>query len=272
MGEEEAPKVDNRWDYSVNKWAAEEELRNFCNQTGHIYTIIRPSITYGNTRIPYGITPPYGKHGTMIKRILNDKPLIRWNKGQNKYNMMRVEDFARAFVWLIGNPKAYNETFNICSEKAYSFNDVLNALEKIINKPISIVDLSAEEYASEIPKRKGEILAGRGMDRISSIKKLKKLYPDFKEQYTLETGIGKTVDAYFKQNWMDGISYEFDGECDRIANKFTANKYNFINYLDNATFKDRLTYYVNVHKGRIDSELIAFSIKVINKIKRLLSK
>lgn len=270
LGKEESPKVDDRWEYSINKWAAEETLRSLCKGSECSYTIIRPSITYGDTRIPYGVTPPYGKHGTIIKRILNDKPLIRWNQGQNKCNMMRVEDFARAFVKLIGNDNAYNEAFNICSEKAYSFNDVLTVLEKRLNKDISLIDISSEEYADKLPERKGEIIAGRGTDSISSMEKLKKLFPEFKEEYTLETGIGKTVDAYFSQNWMDGISWEFDGDCDRIASKFNNSKCGFSDYLNNASLDDRLNYFIHRHKGRADARTLSFAMRLVNKIKRMI--
>lgn len=277
LGEEESPKVDDRWEYSVNKWAAEETLRSICKGSECSYTIIRPSITYGDTRIPYGVTPPYGKHGTIIKRILNNKPLIRWNQGQNKCNMMRVEDFARAFVKLIGNENAYNEAFNICSEKAYSYNEVLNLLRKKLNKEIRIVDLDAQEYSSEVPERKGEIIAGRGTDCISSMAKLKKLFPEFKEEYTLETGIGKTVDAYLSQNCMDGISWEFEGECDRIValhdKRVDGRKtyeLGFIDYLNNAQLKDKINYYIFRHKGRFDSTLLHIMLRIFNKINRMM--
>lgn len=250
IGDEESPKVDERWDYSVQKWKAEEYLRSQASTKNFTYTIIRPSITYGDTRIPYGITPPYGQHGTIIQRILHGKPIIRWNEGINLCNMMRVEDFARAFVKLIGNPASYNEEFNICSEEAHSFNEVLDILSKKIGKDIIKIDLTPEQYGKALPKRKGEIIAGRSMDCVSSLKKFKSLFPDFKEEYTLSEGISKTIDAYLSQNWMDGMNWEFDAVTDYIIlhhldkNNKNKEKYHlrFIDYLNHDNIKDKQAY------------------------------
>lgn len=269
VSKEDSIKVDDRWAYSIDKWNAENELRRLAPLTKCNYTIIRPSITYGDTRIPYGITPPYGQHGTIIQRILHSKPIIRWNYGNNKCNMMRVEDFARAFVKLIGNTKAYNEEFNICSENIYSYNDVLNELSKKLGRNIKIVDITTEEYANIVSERKGEIIAGRGTDCISSFAKFKSLFPDFKEEFNLEKGIAKTVDAYYNQNWMDGINWEFDGECDRIAQKHANIKSEFIDYLGSATKEDKRTYKTYLHKGRCDVIVFLYAKRLLNKVKRL---
>jgi len=53
-----------------------------------------------DTHIPYGISPQYGYHWTLIARILSGKPIIRWNGGINRCNMMRVEDFAVGVIGL----------------------------------------------------------------------------------------------------------------------------------------------------------------------------
>ena len=55
VSDEESPKVLPVWSYSVNKWASEKiVMKLFENKETH-YTIIRPCVTYGDTRIPYGI-------------------------------------------------------------------------------------------------------------------------------------------------------------------------------------------------------------------------
>lgn len=260
---EESPKVDTRWEYSINKWKAEECLKSLSKEYKFNYTIIRPSITYGDTRIPYGITPPYGQHGTLIQRVLNGKPIIRWNKGENKCNMMHVEDFSRAFVALIGNTKAYNETFNICSEQVYTYNDVLSLLGEKLKTPVTTIDIESAEYAKLLPERKGEILAGRGTNCCSSMDKYKRFFPSFKEKISLVEGISKTIDAYIAQNWQDGMNYYFDGETDRIiykiigGNKRLKKKYNlkYIDYLNEGKLEDRKEYYRIFNKFRFDSRL-----------------
>ena len=131
---EDSPKILPIWSYSVNKWASEKHLEILAKKSDTNYTIIRPCVTYGDTRIPYGISPKYGYHWTLVSRILNEKPIIRWNGGVNRCNMTRVEDFAVGVVGLIGNRGAYNEAFNICGDETPSLMKYLmfcrNYLEK----------------------------------------------------------------------------------------------------------------------------------------------
>ena len=168
---EDSPKVLKEWNYSVEKWESEEYLMSECAKNHQPYTIIRPCVTYDNTRIPYGIMPEYGTHWTLIGRILADKPVLTWDGGTARWNLIRVEDFARGVVSVIGNPKAYNEAFNVCGDETPSFKEVLEILGKELNKEVIIIDISPEFYSTEYDDR-GEILGGRAIDAINSNKKL----------------------------------------------------------------------------------------------------
>ena len=280
---EDSPKVLPMWTYSVEKWDSELHLINLAKSAQTNYTIIRPCVTYGNTRIPYGISPTYGYHWTLAARILADKPIIRWNEGKNRCNMTRVEDFAIGVVGLIGNPKAYNEAFNVCGEETPSFNDVLNEISAYLKKDVVVFDISSEEYAKEIPSRSGEILGGRSIDAINSNNKIKQVVPEFKQTLSLSQGIHKTLSAYINQNYQKGIDWKFDAETDRIIKKFsdkeinTGKKYKigFVDYLGTATFADKLTYWFEFYKENryitILLRVLSLSLRIIYKCKRFIS-
>ena len=70
------------------------------------YTIIRPYVTYGVSRIPFPIIPE-GYHYTLLERILEDKPVILYNEGQAKCTLTTTKDFAEILYKLLLNPKAY---------------------------------------------------------------------------------------------------------------------------------------------------------------------
>lgn len=243
---EESPKVLDIWQYSVEKVECENLLISECKTKGINYTIIRPSVTYGDTRIPYGISPKYGYHWTLIARILNNKPIITWNNGINKCNIMHVDDFAVGLVGLFGNPKAINEAFNVCGDETPSWNDVLDCISSILGKQIIRFNISPELYAKEIPWRKGEIIGGRSIDAINSNKKIKEAVPEFKCSITLKEGIQRTINAYKAQNYQKGIDWEFDAQTDRIIAKYSkGKKYNtsFVNYLHESPTKCKKSYY-----------------------------
>lgn len=204
------------WNYSINKWKSEEFLMSLIGGTDVKYTIVRPCITYGDTRIPYGIAPQYGYHWTLVSRIIHGKPLIRWNEGKNRTNMMRVEDFAVGVMGLIGNPKAYNEAFNICGDEAPTFNDVLEELSKLVKVRPKIVDIDSTFYAKELPYRAGEILGGRSIDALNSNEKIKSVVPDFKQSIYLKEGLELTYKSYIENNYQCGIDWKFEGETDQV--------------------------------------------------------
>ena len=248
--DEESPKVLPSWDYSVQKWDAEKFVQETCTQRGIHYTIIRPAITYDDTRIPYGFSPRYGYHWTIVERAKAGKPIVTWNKGANRCNMMRVEDFAVGVVGLVANEKAYDEAFIICGDEAPSFSDVLHSLEKAVGIKIPTIDIDVDFIEKCIPGRKGE-MEGRSRNAVLSNSKIKEVVPVFKQSIDLDEGVQMTVDAYQKSGFQKGIDWGYDAQCDYLIKKWCQCKIidkkpyhlGFVNYLGSASYKDGLTYY-----------------------------
>ena len=246
---EDDAKVFKDWDYSINKWNCECYLTKIAKNKNLNFTIIRPCITFDDSRIPYGIAPTYGFHWTLVGRILAGKPIIRWNGGTTKWNMMRVEDFATGIVGIIGNEKAYNQAFNISGDYAYSWNDVMECVGNVIGKKVVYYDISSEEYASIVPDMRGRIF-GRSFDLICNNQKIKNIVPNFATTYDLMSGIEKTINGYTNNHYQRGIDFSFDALMDATIKKSCKihgiksrdYKLGFVDYLGSATIKDRLKY------------------------------
>lgn len=278
-GNEDSPKPLKLWDYSINKWESEKTVMELLKNTGTNYTVIRPCVTYDDTRIPYGITPQYGYHWTLVSRIKSGKPIITWNSGGNRCNMMRVEDFAIGVVGLIGNPKANNEAFNICGDEAPSFKEVLECIEDVIGVKAKTIDVSSEFYANELPSRRGEIIGGRSIDSINSNNKLKKIVPFFKQNTPLKEGIEMTLKAYQAKGYQKGIDWQFDGDCDRVIRKWIKlNKLQldgtmgFVDYLGDASLVDRLTYWGSYRKDNMAAKVVMIIIRYSQRFSQIMKK
>lgn len=284
MSDEESKKVLPIWKYSVDKWASEQRIVALFKGRGVNYTIIRPCVTYGDTRIPYGISPKYGYHWTLCARILAGKPIITWNEGRNRCNMTRVEDFAVGVVGLIGNSLAYGEAFNVCGDEAPSFREVLDILSDYLHQEVVTVDIPSDFYAKEMPKRAGEILGGRSIDTLNSNKKLRAAVPEFKQSVFLKDGIARTLDAYKSQDYQYGIDWTFDGDTDRIIRQWCRhsgidrNRYKtaFVDYLGSADNKDKREYRLALKADTIAVRLyrkmqVVYELprKIIRRIKRI---
>lgn len=257
---EDAELVNPLWSYSINKAKCEERLKKLATQENLIYTIVRPAITYGNTRIPYGVMPSYGYHGTIIHRILNNKPIILWDEGKVLAQITRVEDFAIGLIGLLGNPKAYNQAFHICGDEVHCWKDVIDTLGKILGKQPVYLNVSSKNLAREMPNYKEQILGGRAISQHLDNSKLKEAVPEFKTHIGLYEGIQKTVNYYQSHNYLLGMDYEFDAQWDRIAKKHGYSKsLKFIDYMNASSMKNKVLYFCCYHK-------MNFALKVAKKL------
>ena len=274
--DEDAPKVNPIWPYSIDKNKSEEFLIQLAKNSKTNYTIIRPAVTYGDTRIPYGISPPYGYHWTLAERILHGKPIITWNNGENFCNITHVDDFAVGVVGLLGNQQAYNEAFNVVGDETPAWKEVLDALSNLLNKELKTFDIPSEYYAKEIPERSGEILGGRSSNGSCSNQKIKSVVKEFKQNISLQEGLKRTLDYYKSHNYIYGIDYAFDADTDRIIAKYAKEKkisvkefnLHYINYLNEKKWNSFLKYFA-VRNG--NNLLIKLMKGLYGKLKKVLN-
>lgn len=265
--DEEYPKVQYKWKYSINKYKCEQYLVDYSKKKNIIYTIVRPGVNYGNTRIPYGMYPPMGMHWTFIGRILSNKPIITWNNGMNRHNITRVEDFAQGIVCLLDNPLAFCQDFNVVGDDIYTWKDVLDTLGDILCHEVNTVDIPVDFYAKYINDnmQKDHLIGGRCKSCMTTNQKLKKICPTFTQKYSLKEGLRMTMEFYEKNNYLSGIDYGYDGLMDRILIDYDnrlGKCLRYCNYLSSnkrISLKNYMSYYSGKH---FDSLLIRYMLKV----------
>ena len=257
---ENSEMVQPLWRYSVNKYDAECFLIDYCNKNSINFTIIRPGVNYGSTRIPYGIFPEIGKHWTFVERIKAGKIIPTWNNGENKLNLTRVEDFAVGTVGLVANKKAYNEAFNVVGDYVYTWKDVLSTLGKIIGREVYTIDVPIDFYASYLTEDDKEgLLGGRSNDLVCSNEKLKSVVPTFQTKYDLETGLRMTLEAYKSNEYYKGIDYAYEGVTDKMLNDYrktvSYKKQCFKNYFPTNRIRNHINYLLSYYKDSILSKI-----------------
>jgi len=120
---EETPLENPYWDYSRNKIACEEKLMNEYRSNGFPVTIIRPSLTYGPTQIPFCVgnwLHPW----TVIDRMQRGQKVIIPGDGTSLWVLTWNADFAKGLIGLLGNKKALGEAFHITSDQVLSWDQI----------------------------------------------------------------------------------------------------------------------------------------------------
>lgn len=117
----------------TNEYAlAKARQENILLQSGRTnYTIIRPYITFSETRIQLGV---YEKE-SWLSRALYGLPIVFSQDIATHYTTLTYgKDVSKGIMGIIDNPKAYGEAFHITSAESIRWEDVLRLYVNVIEK------------------------------------------------------------------------------------------------------------------------------------------
>ncbi|WP_026650979.1 NAD-dependent epimerase/dehydratase family protein [Butyrivibrio proteoclasticus] len=180
------------WSYSKDKIACEEYLKFYSEKSGLNYTIIRPSVTYGNYRIPFPVTSR-ANQWSLIQRIVDGDPVLSIKIPKLSYSIIHISDFSRAVVKLIGNEKAINQDFHIADAKCeYDWDEVIYAIAKALSKEAEIVHVPLPVFKTTFARSYDELRWNKSEDLRLDDTKLKSA-TGFEARMPLEEGISLMV-------------------------------------------------------------------------------
>lgn len=215
---ERSPKPNPEWSYNVEKFESEKKLISLAESTTSFFTIVRPYITYNEERIPFGITPTYRFHRTIIERIKAGKPWFIWDGGNSLSTLTSADEFAIGVVGLFLNEKAKNTDFHITSDFVYSQREIANLIFEKLKMPLNIVEFSSKEIADSLPEYREMLLGDRALSAIFDNSKIKNAVPELEFKVSLEEGLDRIL-AYWKNLSSFEYDYKFDARIDRLISK-----------------------------------------------------
>ena len=204
------------WEYSRNKIACEEVLMKACRERQFPVTIIRPSHTYDNRKVPLGVHGSKGSY-QVIKRMLEGKPVIIHGDGTSLWTITHNTDFAKGYVGLMGNPHAIGEAFQITGDETLTWNQIYETIARVLG-----VELKACHVASDFLAATGkyDMLGNLIGDKANSVlfdnSKLKRAVPDFVPTVRFEEGIRDTLANIMAHPELQQEDPEFDAWCDKV--------------------------------------------------------
>ena len=215
---ESTPLVNPHWQYSRDKIACEEFLMEKFRTEGYPVTIIRPSHTYDDRRVPLAI---HGKKGSwqVLRRMLDGKPVILHGDGTSQWTLTHNTDFAKGFCGLMGNPHALGNAFQITSDETLTWRQiyqiiggVLGVEPKMYFVPSDFLDAVAPDYDLE-----GELLGDKSWNVLFDNSKLKRAVPEFCATTRFDQGVRRTIANILAHPELQEPDPEFDAWCDRVV-------------------------------------------------------
>jgi nucleoside-diphosphate-sugar epimerase len=214
---ESTPLRNPFWQYSRDKIACEELLVAAYRERGFPATIVRPSHTYDQTRVPL-----MGEW-TAMERMRRGAPVVVHGDGTSLWTLTHSRDFARGFVGLLGNPGAIGDSFHITSDESLTWNQITELLASAAGVKAEIVHVASDAIAAADPNLGASLLGDRSHSVLFDNAKIKALVPDFVATTPFSVGAREIVNWYASHPDAQVVDPNLDALFDRlvVASRFT---------------------------------------------------
>ena len=216
------------WQYSRDKIACEEFLMKKYREEGFPVTIVRPSHTYDERKIPLGV---HGKNGSwqVIQRMREGKPVIIQGDGTSLWHLTFNRDFAVGYTALMGNRHAIGEAFQITGDEVLTWNQIYQTIADALGVELNASHVSSE-YLAAVGKKygydfEGGLLGDKAVSVAFDNTKLKRLAPDMRTTVPFHEGVRIALDYVLSHpDECQKPDPEFDAWCDRVIAALEASK------------------------------------------------
>ncbi|MBN2604758.1 MAG: NAD-dependent epimerase/dehydratase family protein [Bacilli bacterium] len=218
---EQTPLGNKYWEYSENKKRCEDYLMSVHSKDFNV-TIIRPSHTYNDQKIIAAIKS-WGHPYTIIDRMLKGKKIIVPGNGKSLWTLTYNEDFAEAFVEVLGNKKTFGESYHITSDFVYTWDQIHILLYKALDIRPNIIHIPSDFIIKHAPSFEGELFGDKDWSLIFDNEKIKEIAPDFKAKTRYEDTVKKAVNRILTNRELQTVDEEFNLLIDHIIHEYERN-------------------------------------------------
>jgi nucleoside-diphosphate-sugar epimerase len=217
---ESTPLANPFWDYSRNKIVCEERLMRAYREEAFPVTIIRPSLTYGNSIVPLAVNS-WLKSYTAVDRLRKGLPLIVPGDGLTLWTITHNSDFAKGLVGLLGHPGAVGHAFHITSDEALTWDQIyrMTAEAAGVRSP-KLVHIASDFICACVPSMKGTLIGDKSNCALFDNSKIRRFVPDFVATRRYRDGIARTVAWFDSDPERQEIDHEASASWDRLIGAY----------------------------------------------------
>ena len=188
---ESTPLVNPFWKYSQDKIACEDLLVEAVRERGFPATIVRPSHTYDETRLP-----TLGGW-TDVARMRAGKPVVVHGDGTSLWTITHSRDFAVAFVGLLGNPLAVGDTFHITGDHHPTWDQIYTWIGRAAGAASpELVHVASDTIGRVLPDHVAGLIGDKAHSMVFDNSKVKALVPEFQTTVPYWEGAAEAI-AWF---------------------------------------------------------------------------
>jgi nucleoside-diphosphate-sugar epimerase len=214
---ESTPLRNPYWQYSRDKIACEDTLVAAYRKEGFPATIVRPSHTYDETLVPFD------GGWTVLGRMLAGKPVIVHGDGTSLWTITHHDDFARAFVPLLGHPRTLGEAIHITSDDVLTWNQIAEALAAALGVTVRLVHVPSDAIAAADPDWGAGLLGDKAHSMVFDNTKLRRVVPGWRAVIPFEQGARQIAGWYLADPARQVTDQALDAVMDKLAAAWSLN-------------------------------------------------
>jgi nucleoside-diphosphate-sugar epimerase len=216
---ESTPLTNPYWQYSRDKIACEERLMLAYRDEGFPITIVRPSLTYGNTQIVLAVNS-WQKSFTAVDRMRKGKKVIVPGDGSSLWCVTHNSDFAKGFVGLLGHRQAIGHAFHITSDEVMTWDQFYRITAQAAGVEAQIVHIASDFLGACNSDEIGSLTGDKASSVVFDNSKIKRFVPDYCATVPFARGIQKTIDWFDADSTRRVIDDEANATWDKIIDAY----------------------------------------------------
>ena len=192
---ESTPLANPYWGYAQQKIASEERLMRAYREEGFPITIVRPSLTYGDSQITLAINS-WTKSYTVVDRMRRGKKVIVPGDGSSLWVITHNTDFAKGLVGLLAREQAIGHAFHITSDEVMCWDQWYRLTAEAAGVEPRLVHIPSDYIAACVPEARGGLLGDKAVSVVFDNTKIKRFVPGYCATVPFTEGIRRTM-AWF---------------------------------------------------------------------------
>lgn len=206
-----------KWTYGLNKFKAEQYLKEHSSGYGFEWTVVRPTITFGETRIPVGFQARRNTYN-LIDRLIKGKPVLRFDDPDSRHALCHDIVFGNAVSGLLLNERSYGQCYHISDDKAYTYGEIFSVIENILEVKGKYVHLSPETLRRYTPFYE-DMIYDKDPEFTLDNKKIRSVCPDVNFGCDMSQALSATIRHLEEQKDISVQDPEYDLLTDLILYK-----------------------------------------------------
>jgi nucleoside-diphosphate-sugar epimerase len=218
---ESTPLANPYWQYSRDKIACEERLLRSYREEGFPATIVRPSLTYGDTQIPLAVNS-WAKPYTIIDRMRCGKKLIVPGDGTSLWVVTHNTDFAKGLVGLLGREQTIGHAFHITSDEVLTWNQIYCIACEAAGAEPRLIHIPSDFIAECLPGALGSLMGDKSNSAVFDNTKIKRFVPDYCATTPFTEGVRRAIAWFDADAARREIDHEAAAAWDRLIAAYEA--------------------------------------------------